>query len=105
MNKQIKILFCLHHPNINNGAIRSIVDVIENLVKKYDITVYVVYPTRRSTAIDYLEKLGVKTIQLPFYRLNYNKSSKKKGYKYIIKKFLSPFLFLRLRQIVKKRKN
>ncbi|MYY30884.1 glycosyltransferase family 4 protein [Ligilactobacillus salivarius] len=104
MNKQIKILFCLHHPNINNGAIRSIVDVIENLVKKYDITVYVVYPTRRSTAIDYLEKLGVKTIQLPFYRLNYNKSSKRKGYKYIIKKFLSPFLFLRLRQIVKKEK-
>ena len=104
MSKQIKILFCLHHPNINNGAIRSIVDVIENLVKKYDITVYVVYPTRRSTAIDYLEKLGVKTIQLPFYRLNYNKSSKRKRYKYIIKKFLSPFLFLRLRQIVKKEK-
>ena len=102
MNKQIKILFCLHHPNINNGAIRSIVDVIENLVKKYDITVYVVYPTRKETAIDYLEKLGVKTIYLPFYKLN--KNGRKGMWKYIIKKIMSPFLFFKLRQIVKREK-
>ena len=78
------------------------VDIIENIIKKDGVTVYVVYPTRKETAIDYLEKLGVKTIYLPFYKLN--KNGRKGMWKYIIKKIMSPFLFFKLRQIVKREK-
>ncbi|MDE1524713.1 glycosyltransferase family 4 protein [Ligilactobacillus salivarius] len=78
------------------------VDIIENIIKKDGVTVYVVYPTRKETAINYLEKLGVKTIYLPFYKLN--KNGRKGMWKYIIKKIMSPFLFFKLRQIVKREK-
>ena len=102
MSKQIKILFCFHYSILNNGGVRSMVDIIENIIKKDGVTVYVVYPTRKETAIDYLEKLGVKTIYLPFYKLN--KNGRKGMWKYIIKKIMSPFLFFKLRQIVKREK-
>ncbi|OQQ74976.1 glycosyl transferase [Ligilactobacillus salivarius] len=102
MNKQIKILFCFHYSILNNGGVRSMVDIIENIIKKDGVTVYVVYPTRKETAIDYLEGLGVKTIYLPFYKLN--KNGRKGMWKYIIKKIMSPFLFFKLRQIVKREK-
>ena len=105
MNKQIKILFCLHYANLNNGAVRSLVDIIENIVKRDGVTVYVVYPTRRDTAIDYLENLGVKTIYLPFaYKLNYTENSKRESFKYMVKKFLSWFILFKLRSVVKKEK-
>ena len=102
MSKQIKILFCFHYSILNNGGVRSMVDIIENIIKKDGVTVYVVYPTRKETAINYLEKLGVKTIYLPFYKLN--KNGRKGMWKYIIKKIMSPFLFFKLRQIVKREK-
>lgn len=102
MSKQIKILFCFHYSILNNGGVRSMVDIIENIIKKDGVTVYVVYPTRKETAIDYLEKLGVKTIYLPFYKLN--KNGRKGIWKYIIKKIMSPFLFFKLKQIVKREK-
>ena len=102
MSKQIKILFCFHYSILNNGGVRSMVDIIENIIKKDGVTVYVVYPTRKETAIDYLEKLGVKTIYIPFYKLN--KNGRKGMWKYIIKKIMSPFLFFKLRQIVKREK-
>ena len=66
MDEKVKILFCLHYSDLNNGGIRSMIDVIENIIKNDNVTVYIVYPTRKNTAIDYLEKLGVKTIFLPF---------------------------------------
>lgn len=78
------------------------VDIIENIIKKDGVTVYVVYPTRKETAIDYLEKLGVKTIYLPFYKLN--KNGRKGIWKYVIKKIMSLFLFFKLKQIVKREK-
>ena len=102
MSKQIKILFCFHYSILNNGGVRSMVDIIVNIIKKDGVTVYVVYPTRKETAINYLEKLGVKTICLPFYKLN--KNGRKGMWKYIIKKIMSPFLFFKLRQIVKREK-
>ena len=51
MSKQIKILFCFHYSILNNGGVRSMVDIIENIIKKDGVTVYVVYPTRKETAI------------------------------------------------------
>ena len=104
MGEKIKILFCFHYSDLNNGGIRSMIDVIENVIKNDNVIVYIVYPTRKNTAIDYLEKLGVKTIFLPFYKLNYNKTVKKGIWKYTIKKIMSPFLFFKLKQIVKKEK-
>lgn len=102
MSKQVKILFCFHYSILNNGGVRSMVDIIGNIIKKDGVTVYVVYPTRKETAIDYLEKLGVKTIYLPFYKLN--KNGRKGIWKYVIKKIMSPFLFFKLKQIVKREK-
>lgn len=51
MSKQIKILFCFHYSILNNGGVRSMVDIIENIIKKDGVTVYVVYPTRKETAL------------------------------------------------------
>lgn len=42
--------------------------------------------------INYLEKLGVKDDLFTFYKLN--KNGRKRNVEYIIKKIMSPFLFL-----------
>lgn len=107
IDKKIKVLFCFHYSNLYNGGVRSMVDVIENLMKKGDIIAYAVFPTFQGSAIDYLENLGVKIIKLPFYRNDYKVNDDKKiniNYKYIIKKFMSPVLLYILRYKVKKAK-
>ena len=70
--KKNNILFCLHYSGLNNGAVRSLVDVIEELIKNESVSAYVIYPDCRGSAIDYLEKIGAKCFYIPFYRVDYN---------------------------------
>lgn len=96
--KKLNILFCLHYSGLNNGAVRSMVDIIETLVKKYNINAYVIYPDKKGSAINYLEEIGVTTLRVPFYRIDYKQELKwkqkfKSKVKYILKKLAFPYTF------------
>ena len=105
--KEKRVLFCLHCSELNNGAVRSLVDVIENLIKKYNVKAYVIYIDNRGSAIDYLEKLGVVCFYIPFYRMDYYKNLKvkqkiKNYINYRLKKMISPLCFYKAKEIVSK---
>lgn len=98
--KSCNVLFCFHYSGINNGAVRSMVDVIETLIKKYKINAYVIYPDKKESAITYLESIGVTTLRIPFYRIDYKNNdsilarTKNLG-KYVAKKSVSFFCYKR----------
>lgn len=73
--KIISVLFLFHYTDMNNGAVRSMVDVIESLICKYSVKTTVVYPSERGSAIEYLENLGAHCYYIPFGRLDYKLNS------------------------------
>ena len=111
MEKNLKknnILFCLHYSGLNNGAVRSLVDVIEELIKNESVSAYVIYPDCRGSAIDYLEKIGAKCFYIPFYRVDYNDKTvnlKKKirnTFAYNLKGIFSYYNFYKARRMISK---
>lgn len=70
---KLNVLFLFHYSDLNNGAVRSMVDVIETLINKYRINAIVIYPDNRGSAIDYLEKLGAKCYRIFYGRWDYKK--------------------------------
>lgn len=70
-NNEINVLFFFHYSGLNNGAVRSMVDVIERLVISKNVHIVVIYPDQRGTAIDYMENLGVECYHIPFGRWDY----------------------------------
>lgn len=58
-NKKIRPAFFLHCSDLNNGAVRSLVDIITTLQTQYNIECCVIYPDRPGSAIEYLKKYGV----------------------------------------------
>lgn len=103
---QKNILFLLHNSNLNNGATRSLVDIIENLVKHKDIKIVVAYPNETGTAIDYLNNLGIKTISIRYgtweYPMNINCFSKVKFIsKSIIRQITGLFNLNKFKKIIK----
>ncbi len=83
------ILFLFHSSNLNNGATRSMIDVIENLIKRPNVKIVVLYPDKKGTAIKYLNDLGVKTYKIYYGRWDYYPAQKfiKKMF-FFIKSFL-----------------
>lgn len=71
---KLNVLFLFHYSDLNNGAVRSMVDVIETLISKYKVNAIVVYPDNRGSAIDYLEKVGVKCYRIFYGRWDYKKN-------------------------------
>lgn len=69
--EKVNVLFVFHHANLNNGAVRSMVDVIETLQDRFNINPIVVYPWHRGSAVDYLEKIGVHCYHVPYGCWNY----------------------------------
>lgn len=57
-DKTLNVMFLLHDAQLNNGAVRSLVDVIETLITKYNVKATVITPYSGRSAILYLEKLG-----------------------------------------------
>lgn len=74
--KEKNILFLLHCSDLNNGATRSMVDVIENLVKKENVKIIVIYPDKEGSAIKYLNDLGIKTFHILYGRWDYFQNQK-----------------------------
>lgn len=101
-----RVLFCLHYSDLNNGAVRSLIDVVEVLINEYNVKAYVIYPDHRGSAIDYLEKLGAICFYIPFYRMDYYETSMKVEQKirnnvtYHLKKFVSPYFFYKAKKII-----
>lgn len=110
MNKDLanskKVLFCLHYSGLNNGAVRSLIDVVEVLIKEYNVQAFIIYPDKRGNAINYLESLGAICIHIPFYRVDYYKKGItfsgriKKEISYAIKKIVSPYSFYCAKKVV-----
>ena len=103
------VLFCLHYSSMNNGAVRSLVDVVEYLIINNEINAYIVYLDKKGDAINYLEELGAKAIHLPFYRNDFKIDDSKKNRilgctKYIIKRILAPVFFYKAYMFARKEK-
>lgn len=62
------VMFLLHYSDLNNGAVRSMVDVIVPLVQTGKINAIVIYPDKKHSAIDYLESHGVPSYHVPYGR-------------------------------------
>ena len=87
------ILFLFHSSNLNNGATRSMIDVIENLIKRPNVNIVVLYPDKKGTAIKYLNDLGVKTYKIYYGRWDYYPAQKFiKKMCFFIKSFLKQLL-------------
>lgn len=66
--KNTNILFFLHASSLNNGATRSLVDMIMRLKENENIKVVVIYPDKKGTAIKYLEDNGITTYHVLYGR-------------------------------------
>lgn len=103
------ILFFFHSSDLNNGATRSMIDVIENLVKNDDVNVVVLYPDKRGSAIKYLEDLEIKTYNILYGRWDYPYKQKTfKKVKFIVKSIIKQIIGLlntfKILNIIKKEK-
>lgn len=98
-SKEKNILFCLHYSGLNNGAVRSLVDVVEQLVEKYDVNAFVIYPDKGGSAIEYLKNRGINVIHIPFYRVdipeNKKERNRKQEIKYYLQRLLAPYSYIR----------
>lgn len=65
------IIVLLHAMDLNNGATRSMIDLIENLIKKNNIKIIALYPKYDEDTIKYLNSIGVKTYKVLFGRWDY----------------------------------
>lgn len=70
------IIVLLHAMDLNNGATRSMIDLIENLIKNNNIKITVLYPKYDEDTIRYLNSIGVKTYKVLFGRWDYLPSQK-----------------------------
>lgn len=100
-----RILFCFHYSDLNNGAVRSMVDVIETLIKVYNVEAYIIYPDHRGSAIDYLEQIGAQCYRIPFYRVDFYKTLQRKqiiknDFIYLLKKMIAPYCFYKASRII-----
>lgn len=100
-----RILFCFHYSGLNNGAVRSMVDVIETLIKEYNVEAYIIYPDHRGSAIDYLEQIGALCYRIPFYREDFYKTLERKqiiknDFTYLLKRMIAPYCFYKASRIV-----
>lgn len=107
MNKgrKINVLFLFHYSGLNNGAVRSMVDVISTLVHEEKIKAVVLYPDKKNSAIDYLENLGVECYHIFFPKIAFSASLSKIDYckykfKYHIKNLLSKIEYLKIKKII-----
>lgn len=101
------ILFFFHASDLNNGATRSMVDVITGLIKNDDVNIVVLYPDKRGSAIDYLELKGIKTYRVMYGRWDYPINLKRmKKIMYFAKSFIKQFIgiinLLKIKNIIKK---
>lgn len=70
-NKQKTVLFIFHYTDMNNGAVRSMVEVIENLILHHNINAVLFYSGNEGSAIRYLKKYGVHCYSVKFGRIDY----------------------------------
>ena len=65
------ILFCFHDANKNNGANRSLIDIIDNLLLKDNVKIVAAFPVKNGTGIDYLKSKGVDIVPFCYGRWDY----------------------------------
>ncbi|KAB7788105.1 glycosyltransferase [Bifidobacterium cebidarum] len=107
MPKKANVLFFLHTSSLNNGAIRSLIDVIDSL--QYSIKPIVLYPDRGESAIEYLQNKGINCYHVTYSTFAFHEREKRSTQfieivKIIIKTILFFFYIPKVVYIIKKEK-
>lgn len=108
---EVNMLVVFHHCDMNNGGVRSMLDIIDSLINSGRINIIALFPQRHGSAQDYLEEKGVECISVPFYRWDYDHKMTIKGkihslkrlnilHNYIIVSRLKPLLIKRKINVV-----
>ncbi len=91
MNNKAKILFAAHDSKIEGGANRSLISIVEGLIKtdKYDISFLV--PKAQGALVDYLNDRGIKYFVYPYSWQLVSRAPKRR----LLKRFKLLYLFLK----------
>ena len=89
--KKINVMFLFHDSELNNGAFRSMIDVIEGLVFKYNINPIIVYPDNKGTAINYLESKGISCYNIRYGHWAYCDQEKFSKKLYLVIRIIGKF--------------
>ncbi|MCK1195882.1 glycosyltransferase family 4 protein [Streptococcus uberis] len=67
----MNILFCFHNTDRYSGATKSLIDIIDSLKNRNDITPVLLFPKNEGSAVDYFKKENFKICFLEYYELAY----------------------------------
>lgn len=106
--KSKNVLFLFHDSEKNNGANKSMTDIINYLLSNNIVKPYVVFPKSRGSAIEYFKGEGIETYCFRFARWDYRINSPyiykmKKIPKSVFKFILTIPTFFKLKKIIKEK--
>lgn len=94
MNR-ICIAIVFHSENIQSGATRSLMDIVDYLIKTQKYKIIAIFPQKEGSAITYLNKRGIECYSYQYGGLMQNLTQP------ILKRLLKvPFLFIRMFNII-----
>ena len=96
----MKVLFIFHDSERNNGANRSMMDIIDYLAKNNGVEPYIVFPQKHGSAIDYAREQNYHVILLRYGRWDFpvaKQGLKRLQYavKWFTKLLITPYAYLK----------
>ena len=103
----MKVLFIFHDSERNNGANRSMMDIIDYLAKNNGVEPYIVFPQKHGSAIDYAREQNYHVILLRYGRWDFpvaKQGLKRLQYavKWFTKLLITPYAYLKLETEIRK---